>query len=75
MTFSSAVSVAAVTVVTASLPAQQTRQPIDIARLGPQVGERVPDFNLQDQSGKRQTLQSIMGPKGAMLVFFRSADW
>ncbi len=52
-----------------------TRTRIDVSKLGPQVGERVPDFNLKDQSGKSWTLQSIMGPKGAMLVFFRSADW
>jgi len=51
------------------------RQKIDVAKLGPQVGERVPDFSLPDQNGKTQTLQSIMGPKGAMLVFIRSADW
>jgi hypothetical protein len=48
---------------------------IDVGKLGPQVGERVPDFTLPDQSGKTWTLQSIMGPKGAMLVFYRSADW
>ena len=51
------------------------RKPIDVSKLGPQVGERVPDFNLKDQQGKSWTLASIMGPKGAMLVFFRSADW
>jgi peroxiredoxin len=39
------------------------------------VGDRVPDFSLKDQNGKDWTLQSIMGPKGAMLVFIRSADW
>jgi hypothetical protein len=48
---------------------------IDVSKLGPQVGERVPDFNLKDQNGKSWTLQSIMGSKGAMLVFVRSADW
>ena len=53
----------------------QARTPIDVAKLGPQVGERVPDFSLKDQTGKTWTLQSIMGPKGAMLVFLRSADW
>jgi hypothetical protein len=52
-----------------------SRLPVDVSKLGPQVGEHVPDFNLRDQSGKTWTLQSIMGPKGAMLVFFRSADW
>ena len=51
------------------------RQKIDVSKLGPQVGERVPDFSLPDQNGKTQTLQSIIGPKGAMLVFIRSADW
>jgi peroxiredoxin len=35
----------------------------------------VPDFNLVDQHGSKRTLQSIMGAKGAMLVFYRSADW
>ena len=53
----------------------QTRTQIDISRLGPQVGERVPDFNLADQSGRQRTLESIMGSRGAMLVFVRSADW
>jgi hypothetical protein len=35
----------------------------------------VPDFAAPDQVGRTQTLKSIMGPKGAMLVFYRSADW
>ena len=52
-----------------------TRTKIDVSKLGPQVGERVPDFSLQDQHGKTWTLQSIMRPKGAMLVFVRSAEW
>jgi hypothetical protein len=51
------------------------RSKIDVSKLGPQVGERVPDFSLKDQHGTIRTLQSIMGPKGAMLVFVRSADW
>jgi hypothetical protein len=53
----------------------QSPTKIDVSKLGPQVGERVPDFSLKDQNGKLWTLQSIMGPKGAMLVFYRSADW
>ena len=48
---------------------------IDVSKLGPQVGERVPDFNLKDQNGKSWTLPSILGSKGAMLVFVRSAAW
>jgi len=58
------------------LAAQQPpREKIDVSRLGPQVGERVPDFSLKDQDGKTRNLNSIMGPRGAMLVFVRSADW
>jgi peroxiredoxin len=39
------------------------------------VGTRVPDFSLLDQKGQSRTLSSLMGPKGLMLVFYRSADW
>ena len=55
--------------------ATQGRTPIDVASLGPQVGERVPAFSLPDQNGRVQTLNSILGPKGAILLFHRSADW
>jgi peroxiredoxin len=48
---------------------------IDVSKLGPQVGATVPNFSLPDQHGKKWTLQSVMGSKGAMLVFYRSADW
>lgn len=53
----------------------QSRTPIDVASLGPQVGEQVPEFSLPDQNGQMRTLESIAGPKGAMLLFHRSADW
>jgi hypothetical protein len=44
-------------------------------KTGPEPGSRVPGFSLPDQNGQVQTLQSVMGPKGALLVFYRSADW
>ena len=50
-------------------------QKIDVSKLGPQLGAAIPEFSLQDQFGKAQTRESILGPKGAMLVFVRSADW
>jgi peroxiredoxin len=56
-------------------PARPSAQRIDVDRLGPQQGDRVPDFQLQDSQGKVWTRSSIMGPKGAMLVFSRSVDW
>jgi hypothetical protein len=48
---------------------------IDISKLGPQVGASAIDFELTDQFGRTQTLATIAGPTGTMLVFFRSADW
>ena len=42
---------------------------------GPQVGQLVPDFAGQDQTGRNQTRATILGPNGAVLVFLRSADW
>jgi hypothetical protein len=62
-------------VTTFHVHAQSTRTRVDVSTLGPQVRNRVPDFSLPDQSGRTQTLRSIMGPRGAMLVFLRSADW
>jgi cytochrome oxidase Cu insertion factor (SCO1/SenC/PrrC family) len=47
----------------------------DPRTLGPKVGQAVPDFVLPDQHGTPRTLKSTFGPKGAVLVFFRSADW
>ena len=44
-------------------------------RTGPEIGARMPDFEAPDQHGKAHTLQSLLGPKGAVLVFYRSADW
>ncbi len=47
----------------------------DVKTLGPQEGEKIPDFNLRDQYGEMRTLASLMGPKGLVLVFNRSAQW
>jgi hypothetical protein len=42
---------------------------------GPEVGQKIPSFQAPDQNGKLQDFNSIRGSKGAMVVFFRSADW
>lgn len=43
--------------------------------VGPQVGEKIPEFSLPDAFGRAHTFSSLAGPKGATIVFFRSADW
>ena len=57
--------------VLAAWPHAQT----SLSTLGPQVGKRAIDFSLPDQQDRVRTLKSLAGPKGTMLVFFRSADW
>jgi hypothetical protein len=48
---------------------------VDVTKLGPHVGDKVPDFTLSDQRGQPRSLASLMGPNGLMLAFNRSADW
>lgn len=55
--------------------AAQAPPAVDTSKIGPQVGAVAPAFSGTDQFGKPHTLASAMGSKGAMLVFFRSADW
>jgi len=45
------------------------------ADYGPPVGTAMPAFEAPDQNGKMTTLKDVIGPNGAALVFFRSADW
>ena len=43
--------------------------------IGLAVGQNAPVFSARDQFGKLQTLETLKGPKGTVLLFFRSADW
>ena len=42
---------------------------------GPQVGERLPDFDLPDQHGRRVRFHEDRGRSRAAVVFFRSVVW
>jgi hypothetical protein len=55
--------------------AAQAPPAVDTSKVGPQVGAAVPPINGTDQFGRVHTLASVSGPQGAMVVFFRSADW
>jgi cytochrome oxidase Cu insertion factor (SCO1/SenC/PrrC family) len=67
----------AVLVLEGAAPAarRSLQDPPEVTTLGPQVGEKAPDFSLPDQEGQRRSLASLLGPNGLVLVFFRSADW
>jgi peroxiredoxin len=43
--------------------------------LGPVVGQSLPAFDVKDSGGVTRTFESLKGPNGLVLVFFRSADW
>ena len=42
---------------------------------GPAISEVVPDFSLPDQFGQKRSLEELLGKKGAVLNFYRSASW
>jgi hypothetical protein len=42
---------------------------------GPAVGGKMAGFELPDQDGKLHNLNDLLGPQGAILWFYRSADW
>lgn len=47
-------------------------QPMSI---GLAVGEKAPAFSVHDQFGQMQSLDTLKGRNGTVLLFFRSADW
>lgn len=66
-------------VLTSPVPAEDIIDPlhpfdVDI-QTGPDVGKKIPPFRGKDQNGKAWDFESIKGPKGAVILFHRSADW
>lgn len=48
---------------------------VQLMSIGLAVGERAPAFSVRDQLGRVQTLDTLRGSNGTVLLFFRSADW
>jgi len=48
---------------------------LELMSIGLAVGQKAPAFSARDQFGHTQTLDSLKGPNGTVLLFFRSADW
>jgi hypothetical protein len=53
-----------------ALAAQTQVRPVPL-----KVGERIPDFHAVDQYGKEHRFGDLVGPKGLVLFFYKSADW
>jgi peroxiredoxin len=45
------------------------------SQVGLRPGQKAPDFSATDQFGKTQTLETLRGSQGTVLLFYRSADW
>lgn len=39
------------------------------------VGAKAPDFELDDQEGKKRSLKDLLKSSQVALVYYRSADW
>jgi len=48
---------------------------IELMSIGLAVGQKAPAFSVRDQFGRVQTLDTLKGKNGIVLLFFRSADW
>jgi peroxiredoxin len=45
------------------------------SEVGLRTGQKAPDFSCVDQFGKTQTLETLRGRNGMVLLFYRSGDW
>src|SRR5882672_6607524 len=48
---------------------------IELMSIGLATGQKAPAFSVRDQFGRVQTLDTLKGTNGTVLLFFRSADW
>ncbi|HEY4977742.1 MAG TPA: hypothetical protein VII25_01130 [Candidatus Acidoferrum sp.] len=48
---------------------------VELMSIGLVVGQKAPAFSARDQFGRLQTLDTLKGTHGTVLLFFRSADW
>jgi hypothetical protein len=50
-------------------------KPASSSSIGLPVGSNAPAFAFLDQFDHRQSNETLRGPNGTVLLFFRSADW
>jgi len=48
---------------------------IELMSIGLAASQKAPVFSVRDQFGRVQTLDTLKGTNGTVLLFFRSADW
>lgn len=75
MKFVSGLLICVIGVICGAVISAQSAAAVDVSKIGPKVGAVAPAFSGTDQNGASQSLKTVAGPRGTMLVFFRSADW
>jgi len=55
--------------------AAQEKKSVAATDVGLPTGAHVPAFALKDQSGGDQSIDTLRGANGTVLLFVRSADW
>jgi hypothetical protein len=48
---------------------------VSLMSIGLATGQKAPPFSARDQFGRVQTVDTLKGANGTVLLFFRSADW
>jgi len=48
---------------------------LELMSIGLAAGQKAPLFSARDQNARTQSLETLKGPRGTVLLFFRSADW
>lgn len=49
--------------------------PVVASEAAPPVGSSMAPFALPDQTGTRRELRDVLGPQGAVIVFYRTTTW
>ncbi|UTW54981.1 peroxiredoxin family protein [Kordiimonas sp. SCSIO 12610] len=48
----------------------------EIEDIGPAIGSKIPhNLSVKDDQGNEQSFNTVVGQKGAVLIFYRSANW
>jgi hypothetical protein len=75
MIFRIAISLCSLVIAFAGASERSFAAPAKSPAIGIETGQKAPAFSSADQFGNQQSLESLKGSGGTVLLFFRSADW